>query len=378
MTGNRGPQIIAVVVTFYITSLITIGLRFYTHGFILKRFFAEDYISLVALVLYTGYSACGLLSVKYGLGQHVVDVPPEDRPNAIMYRWIVSVLYIVLSLLTKWIVGLFLLRICPARRWRQITIRTLLGVVTIFSIIYFFIDIWSCQPVEYMWTRYNPIPPAEGTCNAANYVIILTLASALLNVIADVVLPLLPATLIWKAQLPRREKISVICLLLLGSIASVATIVRIPYANGMLDNPDYLYTSTDLGIWSTLEIGIALTASSLATLKPLMKRIRVFSSFSDLNYLTAGSRGRANNTASSTNAAGGQSNTLAGDNLETVLSANGERQEQWPNRRDNKGSMDVELVANYRGTNSPSRSHDTDVESGYDVKGTQSRSWLRD
>lgn len=160
--------------------------------------------------------------------------------------------------------------------------------------------------------------------------------------------------------------------------ASVATIVRIPYANGMLDNPDYLYTSTDLGIWSTLEIGIALTASSLATLKPLMKRIRFFSSFSDLNYLTAGSRGRATNTASSTNAAGGQSNTLTGDNHETEASASGGRQETWTARRDNKGSMDVELVANYRGTNSPSRSHDTDVESGYDVKGTQSRSWLRD
>ncbi len=60
--------------------------------------------------------------------------------------------------------------------------------------------------------------------------------------------------------------------------ASIATIVRIPYADGILDNPDFLYTFTDLAIWSTLEIGIALTASSLATLTPLFRKVKFFSS----------------------------------------------------------------------------------------------------
>jgi hypothetical protein len=50
MTENRGPQVLGVVISFYILSVITISLRFYTHGIILKHFFAEDYICLVALV----------------------------------------------------------------------------------------------------------------------------------------------------------------------------------------------------------------------------------------------------------------------------------------------------------------------------------------
>ena len=56
--------------------------------------------------------------------------------------------------------------------------------------------------------------------------------------------------------------------------ASVATIVRLPYARGLLDQPDYLYHSADIGLWSTVEIGVALIASSLATLKPLFRRLR--------------------------------------------------------------------------------------------------------
>ncbi|CAK7238657.1 MAG: hypothetical protein STHCBS139747_000075 [Sporothrix thermara] len=51
----------------------------------------------------------------------------------------------------------------------------------------------------------------------------------------------------------RRKKVSISAVLALGSIASIASI-------------------------STLEIGIALTASSLATLTPLFRKIKFFSS----------------------------------------------------------------------------------------------------
>jgi hypothetical protein len=71
--------------------------------------------------------------------------------------------------------------------------------------------------------------------------------------------------------------------------ASIATIARIPYAKGILDNPDYLYTFTDLGIWTTVEIGVALTASNLATLKPLLRKMRIFNTMSGMaNYASKG------------------------------------------------------------------------------------------
>jgi hypothetical protein len=57
--------------------------------------------------------------------------------------------------------------------------------------------------------------------------------------------------------------------------ASVASIVRLPYAQDFLLSPDYLWKFTDLGIWSTVEIGAGLSASSLATLKPLFRRAKI-------------------------------------------------------------------------------------------------------
>lgn len=226
------------------------------------------------------YTVCALLAVHYGVGKHVVDVSPEDRVNAVHWRWIASILYIIISTATKYVVGLFLLRICSHRRWQRITIWAILALVTIFNIMYIFIDVFSCRPIEYQWTRYDDPPrPASGaSCNATSYATVTTYVAAFLNVLADWTLAILPSYLVWQAKMERRKKISVCAVLALGSVASIATIVRIPFADGILDSPDFLYAFTDLAIWSTLEIGIALTASSLATLTPLFRKFKLFSS----------------------------------------------------------------------------------------------------
>ena len=70
--------------------------------------------------------------------------------------------------------------------------------------------------------------------------------------------------------------------------ASIASIVRIPYASGVLDNPDYLYTYEPIAAWSTVEIGIAITASSLATLTPLFRKIKIFNVSTGQTYEPAG------------------------------------------------------------------------------------------
>lgn len=53
--------------------------------------------------------------------------------------------------------------------------------------------------------------------------------------------------------------------------ASTATIVRIPYVHDLANKADFLYATTDVAIWSTSETGIGIIASSLATLRPLLR-----------------------------------------------------------------------------------------------------------
>jgi len=134
-----------------------------------------------------------------------------------MWRWLASLLYIIISTMTKLIVGLFLLRICSHRRWQRWTIWAIMGVVTVFNTFYFFIAIFACQPVEQEWMRYAT-PPARGTCNSTLFATVPTYVSAFLNVVADWVLPILPAAMVWSARLDRRTRISVCSVLALGSM----------------------------------------------------------------------------------------------------------------------------------------------------------------
>lgn len=275
-----------------------------------------------------------MLGVSYGLGAHVDLVPEEDRHKALVFKWAGQVAYIVVSTIVKFVVGIFLLRLCVNNNWQRLTIIVLLCVVGLFNAFYVFVAIFQCQPVAYYWYRYTKNAPVTGKCNGHALATIPTYFAVLIGLISDLTLALLPATLIKGANLDKKTKISVCCVLALGSLyvasllcccpaytcrgsgphlpmgfsasftsqdalgentilavdmvpvsniargyrASVATIARVPYASQLLSNPDYLYNFTDLAMWSIVECGIAITASSLATLRPLFIQMKLLAS----------------------------------------------------------------------------------------------------
>jgi hypothetical protein len=53
---------------------------------------------------------------------------------------------------------------------------------------------------------------------------------------------------------------------------SSATLVRLPYTTSLKPyKGDFLYRTTDFAIWTTVEVGIGITAGCIATLRPLLK-----------------------------------------------------------------------------------------------------------
>lgn len=159
-----------------------------------------------------------VIGVSYGLGAHVDNVPEVNRPKALVFKWAGQVAYIVVSTLVKFVVGIFLLRLCVNNNWQRLTIIILLVVVGLFNIFYVFLAIFQCQPVAFYWYRYEPNAPVTGKCNGHALATIPTYFAVLIGIVSDLILALLPATLIKGANLDRRTKISVCCVLALGSL----------------------------------------------------------------------------------------------------------------------------------------------------------------
>ena len=50
MADDRGPQLAGALTALFVLSVVSVSLRAYTHGVILRHFYAEDWLSLFTLV----------------------------------------------------------------------------------------------------------------------------------------------------------------------------------------------------------------------------------------------------------------------------------------------------------------------------------------
>lgn len=71
--------------------------------------------------------------------------------------------------------------------------------------------------------------------------------------------------------MPLPAKISAGCILALGGIGAVISLVRMKYIGGLAPGPDFFINAIDISLWSITEPGIGITAASLATLRPLFR-----------------------------------------------------------------------------------------------------------
>jgi hypothetical protein len=226
-----------VVIALLAFAWITVGLRCYTMGCMMKRFFAEDWIAVVTLVSYQIFFfhlECGNLPACIGtlhrilslrLGRHPLRTrstcrrrPTEYHSKALLFKWLGQVSYVMIAVLVKFIVGLFLLRICSHQRWQRITIYALLTIVALFNAFYIIIVILQCIPVESYWFRYSFNSPVHGKCSKSKLAVLPTYISLMLNVLSDFTLASLPVSFVWNSKMYLKTKVSVVGVLALGSM----------------------------------------------------------------------------------------------------------------------------------------------------------------
>lgn len=162
-------------------------------------------------------------------------------------------------------IGLFLLRVTikPLQRW-IIYIAMFLTVLT--GLVFFFVTLLQCAPLSYFWNKSQP-----GSCINVDVIIALTFFYSAVSVICDFTFAILPIFLVWNLNMSKKTRLLLIPILGMACIASVAVLCRMAYVMDF-KNPDFLWATLDIAIWSDTEQGLAITAGSLATLRPLYRK----------------------------------------------------------------------------------------------------------
>ncbi|KAF5868029.1 putative integral membrane protein [Botrytis fragariae] len=267
MAEDRGSEIAVVLCVFMGLSWLFVFLRVIVRLFITKSWSFDDSLLTVSLFLYTLYGTAGLQSVRFGNGQHADQISREDLPRALQAWWFDESLYALTTLFVRLSISVFLLRLSTRSLHKSIIYATQASVIT-FTIIFIVLVFCQCTPFDYFWKQYEG---ATGFCIDSSIVPAASVAHSVIGFTADWTLGLLPIWVMWGSKMSMKAKLSISGVLSLGLLAGIATIIRIPFIKDLPITNDFLYVTTDIAIWSTIEPGLGIIAFSGATLRPLLR-----------------------------------------------------------------------------------------------------------
>jgi len=234
-----------------------------------KGFGIDDHCMVVTLLFFTGYLASQIGGAVHGTGVRREKLSDEQAQTALHFWFFCEIFYTLSTCMLKIAVGFFLLRItvAPMHIW---LIRFIMVVSAIVGVAYTSVVIFQCKPISFWWDLN---PNHTGTCLSGTLVMNFTFVVSGLNAFADWVFAMLPVLIVKDLHMKKRMKVVVAGVIALAAIGSTATIIRLPYTTSLKGyKGDFLYRTTDFAIWSTVEVGLGITAGSIATLRPLMKQ----------------------------------------------------------------------------------------------------------
>ncbi|KAF2451468.1 hypothetical protein P171DRAFT_425969 [Karstenula rhodostoma CBS 690.94] len=264
---NRGPQLVAVGSTFASLAFASVLLRIYVRIRLVRAFGWDDAFMIAAFLFQLMFTVSAIMGVQYGTGRHMSMLDPADIEKALMYWYLCYPAYCLAMVSAKISVGLFLLRVTVQPLYRRI-IYGVMGSTVVTGLVFFFVSVLQCKPVSFFWQKFT----GSGTCVNIDIIIGVAFSYSGVAAVCDFTFGLLPIFLVWNLNMAKNQKLMLIPILSMACVASVAVTVRMGYLM-KFKSPDFLWDTLDVAVWSNIEQGLAITAGSLATLRPLYRDI---------------------------------------------------------------------------------------------------------
>lgn len=268
MGVDRATQLIQIEAFFISIAWIAIALRVYVRIFIVKAFGWDDGWMVFAQLMHTMNVTCAIGGAMYGTGRLMKDLTPHGMMMALRFWWICYFAYCLCMIGAKVSVALSLLRITPVtKKTYRLIINTTMYTTVVTLMVFALLCIFQCNPIPYFWRRALG---DTGTCISMDFIVAFTYVMSVASGICDFTFALLPIFLIKGLNMSRNSKLALIPILSMACIASSAVIVRLAYIPTFRD-PEFLYATVPIAIWSEVEMSLAITAGSIATLRPLYR-----------------------------------------------------------------------------------------------------------
>ena len=219
----------------------------------------------------TGYSICQYGQIDNGAGLHgqaAFAADPEGPITSQKYAYAAQILVFPALAVSKMSICLTYLRIFYSDERGRRMIQALLVLLTLLTFPFMFEVAFQCTPIEVYWTEARPFDKC--IADFAGF-----LLSGSLNIIVDVALMAIVLPRVLELHLHQRQRWALTGIVLLGSLAVVAGIVRMVRVSSSLAVPNFdpSWDQYDVSIWQSMEIYVSLLCASAPGIKPLVVKI---------------------------------------------------------------------------------------------------------
>lgn len=273
-TENNGGPLVGTAAAFLALSWVSVLLRTYVRAIMLKGFQADDWFMVIAQINFTISCVFIFQGAHYGIGRHNKSLDQLDEIEGLKYQALATATYVANMMFIKLSIAIFLLRLATQRRYR-FTIYGSIFVVCIWSIVLFFWNLFQCHPVEAQWDYRILANDKTASCVSADQIVDAAYSLSIMSILSDWFFALIPIPMVWSVKMTKQAKMTVVLVLGLGVFASIATLIRIKFLADLTNLDDLLFATTDTMIWTIVEPGVAIVASSLITIRPLLRAWRV-------------------------------------------------------------------------------------------------------
>ncbi|KAF2627854.1 hypothetical protein BU25DRAFT_45440 [Macroventuria anomochaeta] len=260
-----------------------------------KRLQWDDYLIVCAMLTDTVLLVCTSKVVTTSSNL----IPPDEdvsqysqaeidsRISGSKYVLVVEQMQIATIWLVKACLLIMYFRMTAVLPQRKLVIATSIYVAVTFivmEILYF--GVW-CRP----FSQYFAVPTISTQCSAATNHLI---TNAVFNISSDIIILSIPMPLLFRVRLPKKNKLILIGIFLIGLFTVVAAVLNKYYS---FSNP----FGRDWVLWYLRESYTALLCANLPLTYPLIQRVfklRNWNSYSDESHSIRASNTRGTNTFS--------------------------------------------------------------------------------
>ncbi|KAL8671048.1 MAG: hypothetical protein Q9168_004441 [Polycauliona sp. 1 TL-2023] len=245
---DKAPMMLAVFSVFLVLPLIAVFMRF------LARRVTRVLVIINFAFLHE--------TIRNGAGKHVSSVARLEK--FLLYTYANEIIYASIVTCIKSSVLCLYLRIFGVNKKFGIIVKCFIVAVVAWGIAVLLTTIFQCKPVRGAW---DISVPRDQCFNLRTWLI----ATNVPNIVIDFSIICLPLPLIWKLKLSMERKIGLTGVFLLGTFASIISIVRV-HTNASLEIEDPTWNYVMVMIWSTVEGNVGVVCACCPVLAPLVRR----------------------------------------------------------------------------------------------------------